>query len=113
MEYPAKGKPGISYVEEKPVPDAIREALLYYDNRGKLAGIFNYFPNDTPVSEPWMKAFVERAGTFNIIVNPKRRRLGIGIKLLRAAVNRWPIEFEKQNYTQGGAELVQRFLSEA
>jgi GNAT superfamily N-acetyltransferase len=112
MEYPARGNAGITYVEEKLGPDAICEALLYYDTRGRLAGIFNYFPNDMPVSEPSMKAFFERAGTCNIIANSRHRRLGIGIKLLREAINRWPIQFENQNYTLEGAKLVQRFLSE-
>jgi GNAT superfamily N-acetyltransferase len=111
---PAKGKPGISYrrdVEEKIGPNAVLETLLYYNNEGRLAGILNYVPNDIQLPEPWMKAFVERAGTFNVLVAPKHRGRGIGMKLLREAVRRWPIDFEQQNYTVDGARLVQRFLS--
>jgi hypothetical protein len=63
--YPDKGRPGTTYrkiVEGKLGPDAISEALLYYDTDGSLAGILNYFPNDIPVREAWMRPFVERAG---------------------------------------------------
>jgi len=74
------------------------------------AGIFNYFPKDMPAREPWLKPFVERAGNFNVIVDPKRQRRGIAMKLLREAVKRWTLDFEKQNYTAEGAKLIQRFL---
>ena len=63
-----------------------------------------------PAREPWLKPFVERAGNFNIIVDAKRQRRGIAMKLLREAVKRWTLDFEKQNYTAEGAKLIQRFL---
>ena len=111
--FPTKGKPGITYrkdVDDKFAPEAVSEALLYYDTDGNLTGILNYFPNDMSAPEPEMKAFAERAGAFNTIVDPERRTLGIGLKLLHEAVRRWPINFEQQNYTPDGFRLVQGFI---
>lgn len=109
-EYPREGQPGITYREHELGPDVVCAALLYYETDGRLRGILHYFPNDIPVPEPWMKPFAERAGNFNVIVDPTSRRLGIGMKLLHEAARRWPINFERQNYTREGAKLVQRFL---
>jgi len=58
-----------------------------------------------------LKPFAERAGNFNIIVDPKLRRLGIGMKLLDEAARRWSVDFERQNYTKEGAALVRYFLT--
>ncbi len=56
--------------------------------------------------------FLERAGNFCIIVDPRQRK-GIGKKLLTEAAKRWPLNFEQQNYTEAGASLVQNFLQKA
>ena len=112
LQYPRKGRPGITHREEKLGLEVISEVLLYYDANGNLAGVLNYFSKDIPAPEPWMKPFMERLGNFNIIVSPKRRRLGIGMRLLQEASRRWPINFERQNYTIEGAKLFQKFLTQ-
>jgi GNAT superfamily N-acetyltransferase len=93
------------------------EILLYYEKGGGLAGVLNYFPNDIPAPPGWWQAtltnperrFIERAGHFNLIVDPAQQRQGIGMNLLAEANRRWHIDFEQQDYTAAGASLVQAF----
>jgi GNAT superfamily N-acetyltransferase len=68
---------------------------LFARKRGRVVGMF---------------AFEPATGIFEICVLPSWRRCGIGTKLLAEAVKRWAIDFEQQEYTPAGAELVQSFL---
>jgi GNAT superfamily N-acetyltransferase len=98
--YPRNGKPGIAYEH-----DDAAENLLYYDEEGLLRGIFKYFPNDIRGDGDDV-----HAGDFTVLVDPARWGRGIGTNLLRAAVERWEINFKQQRYTLSGAELVMHFL---
>lgn len=118
-QYPAKGNPGISYWNSG---DGV-ERLLYYDSTGKLAGFLNYYSRDifeTSDGSPLPGtagasrggAPLEKAGNFFVAVAPGYQKAGVGIKLLREATKRWSVNFEQQRYTDAGARLVQKFLSE-
>ncbi|SRR6266540_5451457 len=95
------GTPGLSH-ERHTVPeyspDAIVDCLLWRGEDGTLLGILYYYPNDVPL--------YERAGNVNILVDPDRRREGIGTRLLAEAYRRWLLDFDTQDYTSAGLGLV-------
>lgn len=118
--YPTKGTPGITYGNSG---DGV-ERLLYYDSTGKLAGFLHYYLRDifeTSDGSPLpgtsgasrSGAPLEKAGNFFVAVAPGYQKAGIGIKLLREATKRWSVNFEQQRYTEAGARLVQKFLSDS
>jgi GNAT superfamily N-acetyltransferase len=120
--FPHTGEPGIAHqrqVHGELGPHAVTESLLYYNESGNLVGVLNYYPNDVPapaghvlqILEDPSRRFIERAGNFVVIVHPEHQRTGVGTKLLREAVKRWPINFEQQDYTWAGANLIKKFLS--
>jgi GNAT superfamily N-acetyltransferase len=113
-QHASSGKPNTIRYEKHVVkqygPKAISECLLFYDNAGLLRGIVHHFPNDimrpAQTSIGTVMEYVERAGNINITVDPAHQRKGIGTKLLREALDRWPINLEKQMYTEEGAALI-------
>jgi GNAT superfamily N-acetyltransferase len=46
-----------------------------------------------------------------VTVDPSHRRRGIATELMQEAVKRWPIDFEKQGYTEDGAKFFRKFLN--
>jgi len=118
-QYSPTGTPGIEYqryVVTDFGPDAISECLLFRDADGDLRGVLNYFPNNipfkkgTPAWERCGRQWIEKAGNFNVLVDPSYQRRGVGTTLLRAATERWEIDFGQQDYTLEGALLVTSFL---
>ncbi len=101
-QYPPVGPPGISYFRGD-VSTAARAAyvdcLLMRDVNGVLTGILNHYPQDLP---PY-----EQAGAVNIWVRPDRQRRGIGTRLAREALTRWPIEIRQQHLTPAGAAFAE------
>ena len=78
--------------------------VQFHATTNELVGFFEYFPMD---------GFKEAdKGNFTIIVDPKRRRQGIGRKLLDKAFEMLPIplNFEKQYYTSSGYKLIRSYL---
>lgn len=95
-DYPRRStKPGV--VEFTPGTDLEIHSLLWYDDHGKLRGIFNYYPKGTPAELP---------GEFNITVQPEWRRRGIATELLDEAFKRWPINLDRQVWTNEGAAFI-------
>jgi ribosomal protein S18 acetylase RimI-like enzyme len=100
VQYPALGRPGISYVCGVISDDLRVDCLLYRDKHGKIRGILNHFPID---------CVLERAGNILVIVDPRFRRKKIATKLLREAQSRWVVNFDQQSYTADGASLAEHF----
>jgi ribosomal protein S18 acetylase RimI-like enzyme len=94
-DYPRRGRPGV--VEFAPSVDIVILCLLWYDDHGKLRGIFNYYPDGTKV---------DRAGDCNVIVHPQWRRRGIATELMDEAYKRWPINLDQQTFTSEGLAFV-------
>jgi GNAT superfamily N-acetyltransferase len=115
QQYARAGASGIRYerhqIPKAWPPHAVSECLLYYDDKGVLRGILNYFPitASVPLGNGWVAE--ERAGSVNVWVDPARQRRGIASTLLADAVRRWKIDFERQEYTAEGAALVNAFKS--
>lgn len=101
-QYPETGDPGISYFRGDLTDGRWVDCLLWRDREGLLRGILNHYPVDVP---PW-----ERAGNFNIYVDPRFYRQGIGTELVTEADLRWSLDFEQQDYTPNGAKLVAKYL---
>lgn len=89
--WPAEGPPGIT-VEA----DRHGHALLYRDIEGALAGVL------------W-----HHGEQIRVLVDPARRRQGIGKALVRSAGRRWPINLTAQRFTEAGAELTRAALPRA
>jgi GNAT superfamily N-acetyltransferase len=102
VQYPETGTPGITYF--KGVVDDARyvDCLLWRADDGTLHGILNHYPFDLP---PW-----ERAGNFNLFVDPGWLRRGIGMALLTEGDAAWHFNFAQQDYTPNGARLVRKYL---
>lgn len=81
------------------------ECLLAYDGFLNLVGILNYYPEGAPLGE--------KPHDFFFMVNPTRRRQGIGASLIREALRRWPdIDLLNQAYTDAGWETARSVLEE-
>ena len=111
-QYPATGEPGIHYFKgdlddnelKPPEAELTRwvDCLLSFDPEGRLVGILNRYPMDFPP--------LERRGNVNVWVHPEHQRQGIGAELVRAALDRWVIDFTQQRYTTSGANLANKIL---
>jgi GNAT superfamily N-acetyltransferase len=94
-----QAEPGIRFLkgttrcfgEKRPI-----EILEYRDRDGWLRGVVS-----------WEGESVHH---LFIMVDPECRRQGIATKLMREAVKRWPIDFQKQSYTRDGAKFFRKFL---
>lgn len=103
-QYARFGLPGITYErhyanEEDAPPGAPVDCLLMRDVHGKLVGILNHYPESDPGG-------LEQAGNINVWVRPDRQKRGIGTALVRAAQERWPINFQQQRYSPEGLKLL-------
>lgn len=103
-QYPATGEPGISYFRGDVSDTVWVDCLLYRDDDGTLRGVLNHYPVDNDF---------ERAGNFNLFVQPSHYRQGIGTALVTEADLRWDIDFAQQRYTPNGASLVAKYLTES
>jgi GNAT superfamily N-acetyltransferase len=70
------------------------EVIEYRDERGLLHGVVTF----------------EEGRRLFLMVDPDCQRQGIPTKLMQEAVKRWPIDFEKQRYTEDGAKFFSAFL---
>lgn len=100
-QYPRKGPPGLSYFRgEMGGPDDwYVDCLLWRDKKGKLLGAVNHYPVDMPPHE--------LKGNINVMVDPAHQGEGIGKTLLKAAVKRWDVNLDQQNWTPKGDRLRQ------
>ena len=87
-------EPGIRLVKHTIVGFLSVEAIEYRDEGGLLRGV----------------AVWEPRGTLSVTVDPAFLRQGIGTRLLREAVELWPVDFESQSYSKDGAALVRKLL---
>jgi GNAT superfamily N-acetyltransferase len=86
--WPATGEAGITQDH-----DDRGDVLLFRTDDGALAGVL------------W-----HRNGRIGVLVDPDRRRQGIGKALLRAAGRRWAIHLGGQRVTGPGVELIRAAL---
>jgi GNAT superfamily N-acetyltransferase len=108
--YGSKGEPD-SIVHE--VHSRTEEMLAHYDAEGCLDGVLFYFPVDVPAPPGHYidgRLFHERAGNITILVDPKQRGRGIATRLLRAALQRWPISLDSQSYTPQGRAFIAKVI---
>jgi len=100
-QYPRKGPPGLSYFRgEMGGPDDwYVDCLLWRDKKGKLLGVVNHYPVDMPPHE--------LKGNINVMVDPAHQGEGIGKTLLKAAIKRWDVNLDQQNWTPKGDRLRQ------
>jgi SPP1 gp7 family putative phage head morphogenesis protein len=96
-QHPDRGKPGMSYTQNK-VDEFKIDTLLWRDDKGILRGLLYHYPQDVPG--------YEKKGNVTLMVDPLRQRQGIGSKLLREAGKRWNINLWNQDYTPEGAALA-------
>jgi hypothetical protein len=96
VQFPVKGRPGITLADN--CPSWVR-TLLHRDEHGRLQGILYYYTEDTGLEKP---------GHINMLVKSVRQRRGIGTSLLEEAMRRWPVDLDQQNYTDAGRALVAR-----
>lgn len=77
------------------------DALLYKNKYGQIIGILNHYPFDFP---PY-----EKKGNINVMVAPKEQGKGIGLKLVKEALNRYPdIDLYQQEWTPQGQSLLKQ-----
>jgi len=105
VQYPRKGRPGVGYFAGE-TDAGIVHCLLYRDVKGDVVGILNYY-------DGYLKPNVwETAGNVNIWIRPDRQRRGIGTRLIRAAMERWPINLDQQRFTPNGAAFARRLRAD-
>jgi len=103
-QYPKLGPAGISYFRgDVGVGGWYADCLLFRDKHGKLRGILNHYPTESPWEQP---------GNVNIWVEPRFQGKGIGRKLLCEAERRWVINFDQQAYTPSGSKFIEKYLAE-
>jgi GNAT superfamily N-acetyltransferase len=78
------------------------DCLLMFDENLELVGILNYYAIDFP---PW-----EKAGNVTMFTHPNKLRRGIGSALMDEARRRWPVNFDRQEYTRDGAAFINRYV---
>ncbi len=103
-QHPAKGAPGIRHHRHTMPDGQIIDCLFHRSLGGELVGILYRYPDGS--------RFGEKPGAVNLLVRPNRQRRGIGRALLHAAMDRWPVDPEAQDYTPGGAALMAAVLAE-
>lgn len=101
VQYPEVGPPGIDYFKGDIGEGQWVDCLLYRDADGRVVGILNHYPFETP----W-----EKVGNVNIWIHPERQRQGVGSALVLEAMSRYGIDFEQQRYTYAGARLACKII---
>jgi len=101
--YPKQGESGFTFSFHHLFGVRYAEYIIYRNEEGEMVGIITYYLHDY--------FHLERAGNLNISVDPKYWRNGIGLKLLKEAIRKWNIDFNKQTYTRSGIRLLLTFLN--
>lgn len=83
-QYHSAGAPGLS---------ATSSAVLWRNRQGRIVGVL-----------------VRDGMGFIVRVDRRYRRQGIATRLLREALNRWPLDLRSERYTADGAAWVTAFL---
>ena len=101
VEYEGRGVPGgISHryleVGNGKIPV---NYLLHHGDDGQINGILSHFPEGTPFEKP---------GSITVTVHPSHRKKGVGAALVNAAVDRFGIDLDSQEYTPLGYELYRK-----
>jgi GNAT superfamily N-acetyltransferase len=106
-EFAAVGAPGMTRLVVRLQPterynvSCDVDCLLYRDKHGKLRGILTHHPYAVP---PFASAH-----DVMINVEPRYRRKGIARRLLRRALELWPIDVHNQRCTADGAAFIAAF----
>lgn len=77
-------------------------SLLYADN-GVLVGCLRHYPAGFQSMSP---------GEYSIVINESHRNRGYGLRLLKAADEKWSLNFWCQEYTSEGRALVIKYLNQ-
>jgi len=92
---------GIDYFKGEMSNDKWIDALLYKNKYGEIIGILNHYPFDF---EPY-----EKKGNINVMVAPHEQGKGIGLKLIKEALKRYPdIDLYQQHWTPQGQSLLRK-----
>ena len=78
----------------------ISKILIYRDDKGSVKGILQFFTVD--IEE-------EKKGNLNILVDPDCSQKGIGLNLLKFAMESFEIDLDQQQLTPTGKKLVDSF----
>lgn len=114
-DFPEIGPAGISYFpgqlnpslasqavlkgSQKPVVDC----LVWRDESGIVRGWLSHWPFDIPP--------IQKKGDALVVVDPARRRRGIGLSLLTEGISRFNIDLARQKFSPSGAALVAAYKS--
>ena len=92
---------GIDYFKGAIGKDKWVDALLYKNKYGEIIGILNHYPFNF---EPY-----EKKGNINVMVAPQEQGKGIGLKLIKEALKRYPdIDLYQQQWTPQGQSLLKQ-----
>lgn len=83
----------------------VYDVLAHYDEAGRLDGVHRRAQTACP-------PLGDEAGATLTVVRPDRRRLGIGLILLRESERRWGIDIAAQACTPEGLALLERVVAE-
>ena len=88
VQFEDHGPKGISHVHGSCEGMDV-DALLFRDKAGKIRGILHYDAD---------RVHEEAAGNVTVFEIERLRRKGIATKLVREAEQRWPVNFDAQDY---------------
>jgi hypothetical protein len=108
--HPPRGKPGLIHSNclvpmEHNGPGKyvfVQISLLYSDN-GALVGCLRHYPGGFESMS---------SGEYSIVIDESQRRRGYGLLLLKAADEKWSLNFWCQEYTPEGRALAIKYLNQ-
>jgi GNAT superfamily N-acetyltransferase len=105
LSYATTGTAGITWTKTFYFQKPQLESLTFRNHQGQLLGIMDYFMKDTPDGKA-------KRGDVIIIVKPGYRGRGIGMELLKEAMEIWNLDLKQQKYTPLGFQLLEAYMKQ-